>query len=260
MFSKDVLKKSLRKRTKMQRCQEQLKNLLGLETDVLWFASTGSTNDDVKAILKKGGSAKYVVRVADKQTRGRGTRGRVWENEEEALLLSVGGYVKKVSAEWMPFLGWELAKLFCEKNRDVRVKWPNDLWIGEKKLAGILCETSQSEERGLFYVIGIGINLKGTNPNRAYLNISQEDKIEFCAKIIRKVTESLKDFSMERLEEISAGWKERDAIFGKKVRVTDANGRIILGVEKGINEKGQLRIESDAREWVFSDASVELMQ
>lgn len=244
----------------MQSREEQLKNFLKLEADVLWLKSTGSTNDDVKAVLKKGASAKYVIRVADKQTRGRGTRGRVWENEEQALLLSVGGYIKKVSAEWTPFLGWQLVKLFSEKNADVRVKWPNDLWIGEKKLAGILCEASQSEEKGLFYVIGIGINLKGANPKRAYLNISQEDKIEFCAQIIRKITQSVEDFSMEKLEEISLVWKEKDALFGKKVRVTDANGRIILGKEKGINERGQLRIESDAGEKFFSDASIELLE
>ena len=244
----------------MQSREEQLKNFLEPEADVLWLKTTGSTNDDVKAVLKRGTSAKYVVRVADKQTRGRGTRGRVWENEEEALLLSVGGYAEKVLAEWMPFLGWQLRELFSEKQREVRVKWPNDLWIGESKLAGILCEAAQSEEGSLFYVIGIGINLKGSNPKRAYLNISQEDKIEFCAQIIRKITESLEDFSMEKLEEISEAWKEKDALFEKKVRVTDANGRIILGVEKGINEKGQLRIETDAGERLFSDASVELLR
>ncbi len=244
----------------MQSCQDQLKNLLKFEADVLWLKSTGSTNDDVKAVLKKGTSEKYVIRIADKQTRGRGTRGRVWENEEQALLLSVGGYAKKVSAEWMPFLGWQLVRLFSEKNAGVRVKWPNDLWIGKNKLAGILCEASQSEEKGLFYVIGIGINLKGSNPKHAYLNISQEDKIEFCAQVIRKIIKALEDFSMEKLEEISAEWKEKDALFGKKVRVTDANGRIILGKEKGINKRGQLRIESDAGERLFSDASIELIQ
>lgn len=240
----------------MTTAEEALKKLLGTEIDVRWLDCTASTNDDVKDWLKESNHAPIVVRVANRQTKGRGTRGRTWENEEEALLMSVGLCVKSVKPEMMPFLGWHLMKLFQKSDSSVQVKWPNDLWINGKKLAGILCETVQRPTNQIGIVIGIGVNLKGKNPNHAYLSLAGTNKISLCADMVQTVIQVATSFSDEKLSELASFWKENDALYGKSVCVVDATGKSIKGIEKGIDAQGHLLLEKEGRCVSFSDVTV----
>ncbi len=236
--------------------EESLKKLLGSDFDVRWLDCTASTNDDVKEVLKEADSSKIVVRVANRQTQGRGTRGRVWENEDDALLMSVGLPVKCANPQMMPFLGWHLMRRLQKIHADVRVKWPNDLWIHGKKLAGILSERVQRSENQIGLVIGVGVNLEGKNPEHAYLPRVGTNKISVCAELIWTILFAVTNFSEDKLLELSEHWKEGDTLYGKRVCVTDASGRQFDGIEKGIDAKGHLILEKEGNYFSFSDATV----
>ncbi len=236
--------------------EDALKNLLGNDIDVRWLDCTASTNDDVKEWLKQLCHNRIVVCVANRQTKGRGTRGRIWESEDDALLMSVGLRVHSVKPEMMPFLGWHIMKRLQKIECTVQVKWPNDLWIDGKKLAGILCETVQMQRNQTGIVVGVGINLEGKNPKHAYLGLVGTNKILLCADLVQTIVLALKSFSDEKLSEVSSFWKESDALYGKRVSVVDASGRTFEGIEKGIDVKGHLFLEVEGKCSTFSDVTV----
>jgi BirA family transcriptional regulator, biotin operon repressor / biotin---[acetyl-CoA-carboxylase] ligase len=125
-------------------------------------AATGSTNDECMELLERGARAPTLV-VADRQTQGRGRRGSRWITPDAgALLMSVGLWPPVAPAD-LPLLSPALAVgLAHAVNRIASgaalVKWPNDVFIGDKKIAGILLESRRVGDRTAV-VAGIGVNL-----------------------------------------------------------------------------------------------------
>jgi BirA family biotin operon repressor/biotin-[acetyl-CoA-carboxylase] ligase len=122
-------------------------------------AQTGSTNEDLLAAARSGASEGAVL-VAERQTRGRGRRGRSWVSQPGAALtfsvLLRPARVPRQALGWLPLLtGVALARaLRAGTGVDVALKWPNDVLAGGAKLAGIL-----AEQAGEAVVVGIGINV-----------------------------------------------------------------------------------------------------
>jgi BirA family biotin operon repressor/biotin-[acetyl-CoA-carboxylase] ligase len=137
--------------------------LSGTRFEVTWVAETGSTNQDLLAAARDGASEGAVL-VADHQTAGRGRLGRTWEAPPGSSLL--------VSILLRPDLPLDQAHAVtaavglaaayaCEAVAGFRpgLKWPNDLVVGPRKLAGILAETQVSGDRLDALVVGIGLNV-----------------------------------------------------------------------------------------------------
>ena len=127
---------------------------------VTWHAETGSTNDDLTALARDGAPEGTVV-GADRQSAGRGRRGRSWlAAGGHALLVSVllRPGVAPVDAGLLPMV---VAVGAAEAlGPDARIVWPNDILIGGRKVAGILCEMSADQERVAWAVAGIGVNVR----------------------------------------------------------------------------------------------------
>lgn len=127
--------------------------------------ATGSTNDDARAAVLAGAVDGHVV-VADSQHHGRGSRGRVWTSPPGLdLYLSVVARLP-LSFEQLPPLtlavGVALAETverFLPATLPARVKWPNDIWLGRKKCAGILVESTSMGSETPPVIIGIGLNV-----------------------------------------------------------------------------------------------------
>ena len=129
------------------------------------FAAVGSTNDEAKTLARAGAPEGTLV-WAGEQTAGRGRRGRVWRSPPGNLYLSLvlrpGGAPPR--AAQLGFvaalgLGNALAPL-AEAATALRYKWPNDVLLNGKKLAGILLESETAASgRVDFVVVGIGVNL-----------------------------------------------------------------------------------------------------
>lgn len=113
-----------------------------------------------------------VVVLSRRQSAGKGRQGRVWINDDPSnLLMSVALLPPKTNLHWMPLAAAiavceafdTASKLFKELSgcdlRDLRIKWPNDIYVGDRKLGGILCESRFQSENAYALVVGIGLNL-----------------------------------------------------------------------------------------------------
>lgn len=159
---------------------------------VVWLTTTGSTNDDLKEIWRKP-QFFHCLEVADQQTNGKGQYERKWasKNDKQALMFSFSAEVKEYEFPISMIAGVALAATLQKVGLSPEkywLKWPNDIWACQKKLAGILTE-STCFTNGFRCVIGIGINFKplgekGINSislEELGLKISHEDFLKiFC--------------------------------------------------------------------------------
>lgn len=166
--------------------------------------------------------------IADHQTAGRGRLDRRWEAPEgTALLVS---FVLKPQ----PLLSLAAGVAAAEAcGADVRLKWPNDLLLGDRKLGGILVESTATKA-----VCGIGINLTWAPPGAAQLNQPRDELFErLRARIDAWVSESSAT--------VLARWRELSATLGRRVRVEVA-GQITEGVAEDVGPRGELIVDGEA--------------
>jgi biotin-[acetyl-CoA-carboxylase] ligase BirA-like protein len=130
-----------------------------------------STNDEAYSLISKLGKPTLVL--SDEQSSGRGRHGKVWsssnENKPPSLTTSLALFFEenKISyANWIPLIAGISAYqalhqgLLTENDsKNLFLKWPNDLWVYDKKLSGILCETKILEPNHRILIVGWGCNL-----------------------------------------------------------------------------------------------------
>jgi len=137
-----------------------------LETPALvCLAEVPSTLDEVHRLAAQGAPAGTAV-LADRQTRGRGRQGRAWESPGgRGIWLA---YLARPAAADTGLLALRagLAVVRAMESLGARplVKWPNDVMLGDRKLAGVLCEAKWERGRPAWVALGIGINVKAPLP------------------------------------------------------------------------------------------------
>lgn len=216
---------------------------------VTWTAETGSTNDDLTARARDGAPEGTIV-GADRQTAGRGRRGRTWEaGRGDALLVSVlmRPSVAPVEAALLPVV--VAVGAADALGPDARIVWPNDIVIGGGKVAGVLCEMSADQDRVAWAVAGIGVNVRavpaledprwrpasladaGPAPRRADLLVALMDAIgaRYAAWTAGDVAGVLEAFAA------------RDALAGRGVTVSLGDEEV-TGTCAGTDELGRLRV------------------
>jgi len=139
-----------------------------VEFSIEWFKKVTSTNDLCQQKVEQGVASGLVI-AAEYQEQGRGQRGNTWESQERQnltfsvllrptfLAVAEQFYLSKLTA--LAITDW--LNTFVNKEI-VRIKWPNDIYVGDKKICGILIENSLSKSNLESSVIGIGINLNQT--------------------------------------------------------------------------------------------------
>jgi BirA family transcriptional regulator, biotin operon repressor / biotin---[acetyl-CoA-carboxylase] ligase len=140
-------------------------NSASLGAAIIAQASTGSTNDDARAAASEG-MPHGAVFVADEQTNGRGRRGNAWSAPRGACILASLLLRPDTAAEIWPrythVAGLAIAQALDACGLDAQLKWPNDVYLNGKKVAGILVETAWQGTQG-FVVLGFGINALGSS-------------------------------------------------------------------------------------------------
>lgn len=153
------------------------KELFLPERDAEWlrFDEIVSTSTFLRTYERTSRTLPYVVAIAQFQTAGRGQRGNSWESEAgKNLLFSIAHYAPPVAPKDQFFISEliscsilaVLTDLFPTHKEHFRIKWPNDIYWKDRKLAGILIEHELSENHILKTIIGIGINVN----QRAFLS------------------------------------------------------------------------------------------
>src|SRR5688572_15276936 len=192
---------------------------------VHWFESTASTND-VAARLAESGAEEGTIVVAERQTAGRGRHGRVWYSPPGAgLYASV--IVRPASGEShdenpAALLTLASGVAIAEAVRAVtglpaQIKWPNDVLIGGRKLAGILAEAAVQAGALQFIVVGLGVNLQpAAYPPQLALRVTSieaetsrpADRALMLAEILAAFGERYADLCAGRFDAILSAWRQ----------------------------------------------------
>ncbi|WP_323644929.1 bifunctional biotin--[acetyl-CoA-carboxylase] ligase/biotin operon repressor BirA [Pectobacterium versatile] len=196
--------------------------------------------------------------LAEYQQSGRGRRGRQWFSPFGAnLYLSLYWRLEQGPAAAVGVslvIGIVMAEVLHKLGADgVRVKWPNDLYLKDRKLAGILVELTGKTGDAANLVIGAGINLQMRAPapdtiNQGWINL-QEAGIEInrntlASTLISELRSALVIFELQGLEPFISRWEKLDNYFNRPVRLIIGN-REIHGIDRGIDRQGALLLESD---------------
>ena len=216
--------------------------------------SVDSTNERAKALALRGAPHGTVV-TADEQTAGRGRQGRGWVAAPgSAVLLSV---VLRPPPESVPLAA--AVAVADAVPADCRIKWPNDVLVDGRKLAGILVEGRPQEG---WAVLGIGLNV--TTPAHAFPPELREIATSLAAVLPEPPTiEQLLPALFGRLEErlaaplpeVLAEWRRRDALRGSKVRWSGGEG-----TAAGIDDRGSLLVDTGSGRVALAAGEVHLLR
>ena len=203
---------------------------------------TGSSNDVARELAAAGTRAGTVV-LAEEQTAGRGRQGRSWVAPRgRALTLSV---VVRGASDLLPLATGVAVCEACEQVAPVRcaVKWPNDVWVDERKLAGILIEARPQED---WAVVGIGLNVQtAAEELPAELRATATSlRIATGAEVGREaVLDALLEALAGRLdasaEEVLTAYRTRDALHGRMIE-WEVDGQRRAGEAQGVDDAGNL--------------------
>jgi BirA family biotin operon repressor/biotin-[acetyl-CoA-carboxylase] ligase len=196
---------------------------------------TDSTNERARALAAAGAPHGTLV-TADEQLAGRGRQGRTWTAPPRtAVLMSV---VLRDLTETLPLAA---AVAVCEALPvEAAIKWPNDVWIDERKVAGILVEARPLDG---WAVLGIGLNvstedfppeLHATSLALAGADVSHDEAL---GALLR----SLNGWLAAPTGAVLAAWRERDALLGRTVRWENGGNE---GTAAGVDSSGALIVET----------------
>ena len=198
---------------------------------------TDSTNERARALATAGAPHGTVV-TADEQEAGRGRQGRAWSAPPgSAVLMSV---VLREVGETLPLTA---AVAVCAALPvEARIKWPNDVWIDGRKVAGILVEARPQEG---WAVLGIGLNVSteefpppldetATSLRLAGASLTVDDTLA-------ALLGALEEWLPRPPDDVLAAWRQRDVLLGKPVRWANGSKE---GVAGGIDSSGALIVDT----------------
>ena len=216
------------------------------------FEEIDSTNEYLK---RQKDNKNYDIVIAHKQTKGKGTRGRVWLSTEGILMFSmVIKEDKNISMEEytkLPLVvGMALSSALEEIEKlPFMFKWTNDIYLYDKKLSGIL-----TEKIGEDFIVGVGINLNilefGDLNAISLKAVSGKDydKLECLKSIVNKIKEYIYKFYRGEWNLILGEINEKNYLKNKEIKFIGVD-RIYDGVVKGINNDGELILEEKGKNY-----------
>lgn len=241
---------------------------IGLGVPLVFLPRTESTNDDAKRAAREG-APEGAAFVADVQTRGRGRRGHAWHSpagenlyasfvlrpdlpvaETPPLSLVAGLAVVDAASRFVPSEG-------------LRIKWPNDVYLDGRKLAGILVEGLIAGARSSAVVVGIGLNvhtrdfpepLGETATSLALASQAPLDRSQVFVALCRALEERMREHLEHGIEHTVRALSRIDYLAGKAVKIEGEEG-----IAQGVAADGRLLVrtrEGEERAYVAGEVSL----
>ena len=222
---------------------------------IYYFDELDSTNIKIKE-LAMGGAEHGTVVVADKQTAGKGRRGRTWESPAGTNLYFSILLRPTFATEKAPMLtlvmAYSAAKVIREHlHMDAMIKWPNDLVLSKKKICGILTEMTLNGTEIDHIVVGTGINVNLTefpeelqnSATSLFLELGEEvERKVLLEKVLEEFWKQYKFFeAYQDLSYLQQEYNEMLVNCGKEVCVLEP-GNEYMAVARGINQTGELLV------------------
>ena len=215
------------------------------------LAECGSTNDEAGRLARAGARHGTVV-IADAQRSGRGRDGRVWSSPPGGLYLSAVIRPPLALAE-VPPMTLAIGIAVCDTARELgaaaALKWPNDVLVRGRKLAGVLLEAQSQATRLEAVVVGIGVNLV-TSDALVETAIALDEaagaaptRDDFAAALLANVEHWIDRYIASGLHAIIPAWHARMAP-GLAARAT-IDGAALVGEVAGLDQDGALLLRDD---------------
>ena len=236
---------------------------------VLVFDSIDSTNAEALRAIERGRAAPFLV-LAERQTAGRGRRGRKWvspfaENVYYSLVLRIEGGMRQLEG-----LSLVVGLAVMQALRELGVsaaglKWPNDVLVGQKKIAGILLELIGDPADVCHVVLGVGINVNmqmTDEVDQQWTSMRLEagkvfDRNQMVAVLSEKLQGYLHRHQVEGFSAIQSEWEQNHLWQGRAVSLI-AGVNQVDGEVLGIDKQGALRLKVDGVEKNFSGGELSL--
>jgi BirA family biotin operon repressor/biotin-[acetyl-CoA-carboxylase] ligase len=218
------------------------------------LASCGSTNDEAARLARAGAKHGTLV-IAERQTSGRGRDGRVWESPPGGLYLSAVLRPPMPIVDVPPMtlaIGIGLCEAVRTTGAPAVLKWPNDLLVADRKLAGVLVEAQSQGNRLEAVIVGIGINLTGELPDAVAetgITLAEAagttiDREPFLERMLALVERWVDRYVSVGIEPIIPAWQERMAV-GLHARAM-IDGAPLTGCVAGLDADGALLLRDEA--------------
>lgn len=195
------------------------------------------------------------VCIAEEQTAGRGRQGRSWHSPTaQNIYLSVLWEIpSKQSITGLSLVvAMAVLRALQRVNIPAQIKWPNDIIVDGKKLAGILLEMDTRQASQHFIVIGVGVNIGMTHTSeidQPWISTEQIlgqqiNRNEFTAQILNRLLEELNEFTAHGLQSLHTDWPETDALKGQHISIQQGN-QTHTGIAQGISPDGALLLATE---------------
>jgi BirA family biotin operon repressor/biotin-[acetyl-CoA-carboxylase] ligase len=236
---------------------------------IIRVKSCPSTNDLAKELALAGKEEGTVV-IAEEQTKGRGMKGRKWHStRKKGIYLSVILQPPHSNIALLPLVaGLAVADaVFNSVGMRVKLRWPNDLVWGKKKLGGILCESGFSGSKANYVILGIGLNLNHGRDDFPEEIRDQATSLKLISKedmdknfLLGYLWPALNywygGFLREEEEKIIYNFQENSILpLGKEITLVTESGEV-PGIYRGIDTQGGLILESRGKRRAFFSAEI----
>lgn len=225
------------------------------------FNRIDSTNNEAVRRIKHGISLPALF-ISKSQTAGKGTRGRSFYSSGGGLYMSLALKTDDIRIQKLTILAAVATAQSIEKltGKEVDIKWVNDIYLGGKKLCGILCERvqNQTNDKTLGVVIGIGVNLTVKDFPKEIkdiaANLGNINRNKLAREITKRITSSLSSN-----EDFMEYYKSKSILLGKEVSYIQ-NGVIHNGTALDIDTTGALIVKENGETAILTSGDVTLLK
>lgn len=258
-----------------------------LDMDVQVLSIIDSTNSWSLQQCKAGKSLPFAV-YAEAQTQGRGRRGKQWLMPAGSNIAMSLAWTFDLSRETLYLLPLSIAVAIARTLesfglRQVMIKWPNDIYVSGKKIAGILIETvpiksginvdRAGKSERMAVVIGIGLNYdmaafvkKGLQEKPGFTDIceqisvqhidSRPERDDVAARLLHFITDTCQNYRKQADNYLEIFRSRYDCCYHENVEILLDNNERLSGVAQGVTDRAELLVTVDGEEQVFNSADV----
>lgn len=220
-----------------------------------------STNNFAANLLKSGEIVHGTVILADEQSAGRGQRGATWQSTGGLNLIfttfvECDNLTVKNAVALNQWVALSLVHLLESIGIECKIKWPNDIYVGNKKIAGILIENQVLNEAIKSSIIGIGLNVNQQefgDLNATSIQLIRGERLvimEVAFKLIAALNNRIQLIEFQEFEKLNNLYHSHLWNINQLVKFT-ANGTEREGIIEGVTHEGNLRMKVNKEIEIF---------
>ncbi|MCR9227749.1 MAG: biotin--[acetyl-CoA-carboxylase] ligase [Flavobacteriaceae bacterium] len=229
---------------------------MGKHFQILKLDATDSTNQYLKDLLRSENPSDYMVVVAERQLKGRGQMGTIWQSEGgKNLTFSVLRRFDTLNVEHQFVLNVAVSMAVFDALTelsipDVKIKWPNDIMSGSKKICGILIENVLKGDKVGRSIIGIGLNVNQTD----FTNLEKVSSLrrimgrnfdldELLYGVLHRLQHHMEDIGSKTVKQLLPSYQKLLFRKDKPSTFTNNEGEMFMGFIRKVSPTGKLVIE-----------------